>query len=103
LNNKLFLSLDDTIHAKARLGIMTLLVTHGELDFTQLKEKLELSDGNLAAHLRILEDAGYIFVNKSFIGRRPKTKLLPTPLGYEAYSTYLGQLESILEFNKNES
>nr|WP_234410429.1 transcriptional regulator [Caldalkalibacillus mannanilyticus] len=59
-------------------------MTQGECDFTQLKKLLELSDGNLSAHLRILEESGYISVQKSFMGRRPKTTLSSTPKGREA-------------------
>jgi DNA-binding MarR family transcriptional regulator len=103
LNKHLFSEIDDTIHTKARLGIMTLLVTQGELDFTQLKQSLDLSDGNLSAHIRVLEEAGYIAVTKSFIGRKPRTIMAGTPEGHAAYMTYLNQLESILRMVNNQS
>lgn len=103
MDKNLFSAIDETIHAKVRLGIMTLLITQGELDFTQLKLKLDLSDGNLSAHIRVLEDAGYITLNKSFIGRRSKTVLLGTSKGHDAYLAYLNHLESILRMVKNHS
>lgn len=103
LDKDLFSAIDETIHAKARLGIMTLLVTQGELDFTQLKQKLGLSDGNLSAHTRILEEAGYITIHKTFLGRGPKTVLVGTLEGREAYLAYLNRLESILKIAKNQS
>jgi len=81
---------------------MTLLITQGELDFTHLKKALKLSDGNLSAHLRILEEAGYVTVNKTFLGKRPKTIFQASSTGHLAYTTYLNQLESILKFYNNE-
>lgn len=102
MNSDLFSAIDETIHAKARLGIMTLLVTQGELDFSQLKQKLGLSDGNLSVHLRILEESGYIVVQKTFLARKPKTILTGTTKGHEAYAAYLKQLEAILRMGKME-
>jgi DNA-binding MarR family transcriptional regulator len=101
LDKDLFATIDETIHAKVRLGIMTLLVTQGELDFSQLRQKLDLSDGNLSAHIKVLEEAEYIVVNKTFLGRRPKTVLLGTSKGHTAYMAYLNKLESILRIVKD--
>lgn len=103
LDRDVFFTIDEKIHARARLGIMTMLVTQGELDFTQLKQKLGLSDGNLSAHTRILEEAGYIKIHKTFLGRRPKTVIVGTPKGHDAYLAYLNHLESILKIAKNHS
>lgn len=88
--------LNELFHAKARLGIMTLLLSWGESDFSTLKEGLGLTDGNLGAHLRTLEDAGYVAVEKGFVGRRPRTLYRITREGREAFQTYLQQLESVI-------
>ena len=89
--------IDELFHAKARLGIMTLLVAEGGTsDFTPLKAQLQLTDGNLGAHLRVLEDAGYIEVLKSFQGRRPRTTCRLTDRGREAFQKYLQKLESLI-------
>ena len=68
--------LNETIHQPVRLRIMAALVTLGpneEVDFTYLRDLLEVTDGNLGAHLRKLEEAGYIAVNKAFVERKPHT------------------------------
>lgn len=88
--------LDDLLHAKARLGIMTLTVAEGEADFSLLKSRLELTDGNLGAHITILEKAGYVKVQKRFVGRKPKTTVHPTASGRKAFREYLEKLESVI-------
>lgn len=88
--------LDELFHAKARLGIMAVLNTRGEADFTSLKRELGLTDGNLGAHLRALEDAGYAEVEKQFVDRKPRTTLRPTRKGRAAFERYLTQLESVI-------
>lgn len=89
--------LDDIIHAKARLGIMSILMTYGKSDFTHLKKKLGLSDGNLGAHIRKLEEAEYIVVEKTFVRRKPKTVCELSEKGKEAYKHYLETLEKIIQ------
>jgi DNA-binding MarR family transcriptional regulator len=74
--------LNDTIHQPVRLRIMAALVTlepNDEVDFAYLRDLLEVTDGNLGAHLRKLEDAGYIAVNKTFVERKPRTYVSPPP------------------------
>ena len=88
--------LDETLHAKARLGIMTVLLTDGEGDFPSLKSRLGLTDGNLGAHLRVLEDAGYVLVKKVFVGRKPRTTVRMTASGRKAFRSYLEQLELVI-------
>lgn len=88
--------LDETLHAKARLGIMTLLVAAGDADFSSLKQRLGLTDGNLGAHIRVLEEAGYVGVQKRFVGRKPKTTCRVTPKGRRAFQSYIAQLESVI-------
>jgi DNA-binding MarR family transcriptional regulator len=89
-------ALDDLLHAKARLGIMTVVTTLGGADFATLKRELGLTDGNLGAHLRVLEDAGYIDVVKAFVERKPRTTISPTPAGRRAFNRYLEQLEAVI-------
>lgn len=92
--------LNDLIHAKVRLGIMSLLMTYGACDFSFLKETLEVTDGNLGSHLKRLEEATYIDLEKTFVKRRPKTIVNVTEKGALAYREYIQTLESILNLNK---
>lgn len=87
--------LDDVFHSKARLGIMTALLS-GPMDFTSLKDRLKLTNGNLGAHIRVLEDAGYLESEKKFVGRRPKTTCRLTPSGRRAFRSHLKDLESVI-------
>lgn len=88
-------ALDEIIHGKLRLGIMAYLSSVSSASFTELKEKTEASDGNLSVHMRKLEEAGYIAVDKSFVGRRPRTTLSLTPAGRKAWITYLDELRRL--------
>lgn len=88
--------LDDTIHQKVRLGIMSTLLALGEADFKQLKEALSLSDGNLSTHLAMLEERGYIVARKEFVLRKPRTTYTPTEAGRNAFHGYLLALERII-------
>jgi DNA-binding HxlR family transcriptional regulator len=90
-------SLDEVIHQKARLGIMSTLLALGEADFKLLKETLGLSDGNLSTHLALLEERGYITVRKEFRGRKPRTTAQPTDSGRAAFQEYLAALERIIQ------
>ena len=96
MDEQILKDLNEVFQAKARLGIMTVLTTTGESDFSALKSLLGLTDGNLSAHLRVLEEAGYLEVEKKFVGRRPKTLYRLTPSGREAFAAYLRQLEAII-------
>ena len=89
-------ALDDTIHQKARLGIMSTLLAAGEADFRLLKEALALSDGNLSAHLAVLEERGYLEARKEFVRRKPHTTYTPTEAGRAAFHGYLLALERIV-------
>jgi len=88
--------IDETFHAPARLGIMTLLLQQGSSDFATLKRTLGLTDGNLGAHIRVLEQAGYIEVEKRFEGRKPRTICRITPGGRRAFARYLDALERVI-------
>ena len=89
-------SIDEVIHQKARLGIMSTLMALGEADFKMLKETLNLSDGNLSTHLRLLEEHGYVEVRKEFRGRKPHTTAVASPKGRAAFNAYLEALERII-------
>ena len=92
--------INETIHQPVRLRIMAALVTlepADEVDFTYLRNLLEVTDGNLGAHLRKLEDAGYISVNKVFVERKPHTYVSATPEGRRVFQEHVKALESILK------
>lgn len=102
MNEEILKNLNELFQAKARLGIMTILTSMGDSDFSSLKSHLGLTDGNLSAHLRVLEDAGYIAIEKKFINRKPKTFCRVTPSGREAFLSYLKQLETIIRMVEQE-
>ncbi|MCK6601674.1 MAG: transcriptional regulator [Bacteroidetes bacterium] len=88
--------LDDVIHSRMRLAIMSVLMTVTEADFNFLKKQVNATDGNLSISLKKLEESGYVSVTKSFIDRKPSSKYQLTPEGRTAFSVYLGQLEKLL-------
>ena len=94
--------LNETIHQPVRLRIMAALVTleaGNEVDFTYLRDLLEVTDGNLGAHLRKLEEAGYISVTKVFVERKPRTFVAATSAGRKVFQEHVAALESILKKN----
>jgi DNA-binding MarR family transcriptional regulator len=91
--------LDAVIHQPARLRIMSALcglAPPEQVDFSFLKKKLALTDGNLGAHLITLEESGYVKVDKTFVGRRPKTFLAVTKQGRRAFDAHVAALRAIL-------
>jgi DNA-binding MarR family transcriptional regulator len=92
--------LNETIHQTVRLRIMAALVSlepNGEVDFTYLRHLLDVTDGNLGAHLRKLEEAGYITVNKTFVERKPRTYIAATFEGRRVFQEHVAALEAILK------
>jgi DNA-binding MarR family transcriptional regulator len=89
------LSLDETVHQRVRLGILTVL-NEAECTFTNLRDELALTDGNLSRHLRILADAGLIEVHKGYEGRRPSTWLKLTRAGRKALRDEVAALERLV-------
>ena len=83
--------------SKARLGIMSVLMVNDAVSFNSLKELLSLTDGNLATHLRALEDAGYLTVRKEFIGRKPNTTYSVSEEGKKAFHEHLNELEKFIK------
>ena len=95
--------LNETIHQTVRLRIMAVLVTipsGEEVDFSYLRDLLEVTDGNLGAHLRKLEEAGYLAVNKIFVNRKPKTYISATDEGRKVFKDHIQALEEILKSRK---
>lgn len=78
------------------MAVLTGMADEAQIGFTTLRDMLDLSDGNLGAHLRKLEEAGYIAVNKTFVARKPQTFVQATPLGRERFREHAAALEAIL-------
>lgn len=93
--------LDKLIHEKGRLAIMTLLATRPEWRFADLKQQLEMSDGNLITHLRTLQKADYVSVRKEESEKRPQSFYALTKAGRSAFDTYLAVLEEIVSTGKS--
>lgn len=89
-------AIDDVIHQKVRLGVMSGLMASGECDFNFLKAALGVSDGNLSTHLTVLEESGYIQVRKEFQGKKPRTTYSPTEAGKRAFVSYVAALEEMV-------
>ena len=81
---------------RIRLGIMSILMVNEAVDFNSLKSLLDVTDGNLASHTKTLEKAHYIQVEKSFVGRKPKTKYRVTKEGKSAFKKHIAALESLI-------
>ena len=90
------LRLDSLIHERVRLAIVSALAGHERLPFTELRDSLDLTDGNLSAHARKLEEAGYVRCHKSFVDRTPRTEYELTQRGRAELEHYLSHLESII-------
>ncbi len=88
--------LDDVIHQRVRLGILGVLMETKRADFKYLKESLELTDGNLSRHLQVLEEAGFVAIEKRIEGRRPRTWVSATPLGRDAFTAEIHALKVIV-------
>jgi len=88
--------LDRLIHDRVRLGIVSALAVNPSLTFTELKQLLQLTDGNLSVHARKLEEAGYLACDKGFEGRIPKSEYRLTSAGHKALEKYLAHMEAII-------
>ena len=89
-------NLDKAFESRVRLGIMSVLTGAGQADFNTLKTMLGVSDGNLASHIKALEELGYIETLKQFIGRKPNTSYSVTDAGQKAFSAHIEALTSLL-------
>ncbi|MHB8519397.1 MAG: winged helix-turn-helix domain-containing protein [Limisphaerales bacterium] len=100
MNPEPFLQLDRVIHEKGRMGIMSLLAAAPELSFTELRDTLAMTDGNVTTHIRTLQEAGYVSVAKSYRNRRSLTTCALTPAGRKAFAIYINLLERIVRLAK---
>ena len=100
MNPEPFLQLDRVIHEKGRLAIMSLLAASPHLAFTEMRDTLNMTDGNITAHIRTLQEAGYVSVTKAFDGGRSITTFSMTAQGKKAFTSYIDLLEQIVEQTK---
>ena len=92
--------LNKAFESRVRLGVMSALSVNDTLDFNALKDYLEVTDGNLASHLKALEKENYVEVHKSFLGRKPNTKYRLTRHGKSAFVDHLQALENLIKKGK---
>lgn len=88
--------LNKEFESRVRLGIMSVLMVNDWVDFTEMKNLLEITDGNLASHSTALEKSKYIEVKKEFVGKKPKTSYRVTQNGRDAFASHLSALEKLL-------
>ncbi|HEY4414061.1 MAG TPA: transcriptional regulator [Verrucomicrobiae bacterium] len=100
MNPEPFLQLDRVIHEKGRLAIMSMLAATPELSFTEMRDALGMTDGNLTTHIKALQQEGFIAVAKSYQNNRPLTTCSLTPAGRKAFASYIDLLEQIVRQNK---
>ena len=89
--------LDRIIHERMRLGIVSALAVNDSLTFNELKKLLQTTDGNLSVHARRLEEAKYVYCEKSFEGRMPRTEYRLSPAGRKAFERYLDHMEALIQ------
>ncbi|HYH16512.1 MAG TPA: transcriptional regulator [Flavisolibacter sp.] len=89
--------LHKAFESRIRLGIMSVLAVNDSLDFNALKEYLDVTDGNLASHIKALEKEGFLDVEKSFVGKKPNTKYFMTKAGKKAFDDHLSALEKLIK------
>lgn len=89
-------ALNKAFDHRVRLGVMAVLLANEAASFNELKETLDLTDGNLASHVAALEKAGYVAVSKQFVGRKPSTTYAVTTEGRTAFQEHLAALEKLL-------
>lgn len=97
MNPDAFQKLDRVIHERARMGIMALLAASPELAFTEIRDTLNMTDGNVSIQIKTLQEAGYVAVTKSFHNKRPRTTCTLTAAGRKAFKAYLTALEEIIQ------
>ena len=97
MNPETVLQIDRVIHERGRLAIMSMLAASPDLSFIELRETLQMTDGNLTTHIRTLQEAGYVSVAKSYRKNRRLTTVSMTPAGRTAFTGYLALLEQIVQ------
>ncbi len=88
--------IDEVIHGRVRLGVMAYLAGAERAGFNELKARLQVTDGNLSVHLRKLEEAGYVAIDKAFVGKKPVTDVRLTPAGRAAFAAYLDAIGKLV-------
>ncbi|KQT20652.1 transcriptional regulator [Chryseobacterium sp. Leaf405] len=88
--------LNKEFESRVRLGIMSILMVNDWVDFSEMKNLLEITDGNLASHSNALEKVGYIEVKKEFVGKKPRTSYRVTQSGREAFTEHINALEKLI-------
>lgn len=96
MNPEPFLQLDRVIHEKGRLAITSLMAATPDLSFTEIRDTLGMTDGNLTAHIRTLQEAGYVSITKTFQAGRPLTTYCLTAAGKKAFTNHIDLLEQIV-------
>ena len=94
--------LDNLIHERARLAIVSALAVNASLTFVELKDSLSLTDGNLSVHSQKLEEAGYVHCKKTFAGRKPRSEFRLTAKGRAALNKYLNHMEQLIQVVRND-
>lgn len=95
--------LDPMLHERGRLAIVSVLAAVDRLTFTELRDTLEMTDGNLSVHLQKLGEKGYVTIDKQFVGRRPQTTCELTKAGRKAFTRYLDHLEAIVQQGRGQT
>ncbi len=95
--------LDPLLHEGGRLAIVSVLAAVPDLTFTELRDTLEMTVGNLSVHLQKLEKKGYVAIDKQFVGRRPQTRCRLTDAGRSALTTYLDHLEALVRQSRGQA
>jgi DNA-binding MarR family transcriptional regulator len=90
-------NLNKVFDSRIRLGIMSALMVNTSVNFNQLKELIQVTDGNLASHIKALEDSGYVKIQKGFIGKKTNTVYSVTKAGEKAFRVHLDALEKMIK------
>lgn len=93
-------NLNKAFESRIKLGIMSVLAVNDRLDFNALKDYLDVTDGNLASHIKALEKEAFIGVEKSFVGKKPNTQYFMTKAGKKAFDDHLKALEKLIKSQK---
>lgn len=93
-------TLNKAFESRIRLGIMSILMVNDQVDFTMLKELLQITDGNIASHISGLEKLGYVSVTKQFVGKKPNTSYAVTKAGKDAFAKHIQALEKLIQTKK---
>ena len=93
-------TLNKAFESRIRLGIMSILMVNDQVDFTMLKELLQITDGNIASHISGLEKLGYVSVTKQFVGKKPNTSYAATKAGKDAFAKHIQALEQLIQTKK---